>query len=79
MLKEVGVGVGLGVIISLIWLGFNIYPLLFLLGLFFLLFKVMDVRGGVKEFPFLSHNKHQIRNSISFDDIGGQNSAKRAA
>jgi cell division protease FtsH len=77
MLKEVGVGVGLGVIISLIWLGFNIYPLLFLLGLFFLLFKVMDVRGGVKEFPFLSHNKHQIRNSISFDDIGGQNSAKK--
>ena len=46
MLKEVGVGVGLGVIISLIWLGFNIYPLLFLFGIFFLLFRVMDVREG---------------------------------
>ena len=51
MLKEIGVGVGLGVIIGLIWLGFNIYPLLFLLGLFFLLFRVMDVRR-VKEFLF---------------------------
>ena len=73
MLKEIGVGVGLGVIIGLIWLGVNIYPLLFLLGLFFLLFRVMDVRGGVKEFSFRNHNKHQIRISISFEDIGGQN------
>ncbi|RJX24677.1 MAG: AAA family ATPase [Dethiobacter sp.] len=77
MLKEVGVGVVLGVIISLIWLGFNIYPVLFLLGIFFLLFKVLDVRGGLKEFTPLKNNKHKIKTKISFDDIGGQNTAKK--
>lgn len=35
MLKEIGIGVALGVIIGLIWLGYNIYPVLFMLGIFF--------------------------------------------
>ena len=50
MLKEIGIGVALGVIIGLIWLGYNIYPVLFMLGIFFLLSKVLDVKGGIKEF-----------------------------
>ncbi|HHT45706.1 MAG TPA: AAA family ATPase [Firmicutes bacterium] len=77
MLKEVGVGVALGVIIGLVWLGFNVYPLLFFLGIFFLLYRVLDVRGGIKEFSSLKHNKNQASTAISFEDIGGQNIAKK--
>ncbi|NMB41332.1 MAG: AAA family ATPase [Firmicutes bacterium] len=75
MLKEIGVGVTLGIVISLIWLDFNIYPALFLVGIFFLLFKVLDIRGGVKNFIPLQ-NDNKLRTGISFEDIGGQNSAK---
>ena len=77
MLKEIGIGVALGVIIGLIWLGYNIYPVLFMLGIFFLLFKVLDVKGGIKEFTPLKSSSNKIRSDISFEDIGGQNSAKK--
>lgn len=77
MLKEIGVGVALGIIVGLIWLGFNIYPALFLLGVFFLLFKVLESKGDLKEFIPLKNNNNKVNKSITFDDIGGQKSAKK--
>lgn len=77
MLKEVGIGVALGIITGLLWLGFNIYPALFLLGIFFLLFKVMDTKGSLKEFTPLKSSNNKANANISFEDIGGQNSAKK--
>jgi cell division protease FtsH len=76
MLKEVGVGVGLGTVIGLIWLGFNIYPILFFVGILFLLYKVLDTKGGIKEFSSIKKGNSKLKKSISFDDIGGQHSAK---
>ena len=76
MLKEIGVGIALGIVIGLIWLGINIYPVLFILGLFFLLFKILDIKGGLKEFIPLKNYNNKLKAGISFEDIGGQNSAK---
>jgi len=74
MIKEIGLGSTLGVVIALLWAGINVYPVLLLLGLGFLLYKVMEMKGGVKSFqPLNSYNN----SSISFEDIGGQNPAKR--
>ena len=75
MIKEIGAGLALGIMAGLFVMGFNVYPLLLLVGLFFLLTRVIDVKGSVKQFVPVSSNRANI--GISFDDIGGQNSAKR--
>lgn len=75
MIKEIGAGLGLGIIAGLFVLGFNMYPLLLLVGLFFLLTRVVDARGSLKQFVPVNNTGTNTR--ISFDDIGGQNSAKR--
>ena len=77
MLKEIGAGVVLGVIAGLFWLGYNVYPVLFALGLFFLLYKIFDSKGGIKQFAPLNVHDSKSRTGINFSDIGGQNSAKR--
>jgi len=61
MLKEVGVGVGLGTVIGLIWLGFNIYPILFFVGILFLLYKVLDTKGGIKEFSSIKKDNSKLK------------------
>ncbi len=75
MIKEIGAGLALGVLAGLFILGFNIYPLLLLIGLFFLLTRVVDIKGSVKQFVPVSNSG--AKGGISFKDIGGQNSAKR--
>jgi cell division protease FtsH len=77
MIKEIGAGVALGALIGLVWLGYNILPIIFLLGLFFFLYKMIDMRGGVKEFAPVAVNNKKASNEITFDDVGGQNTAKR--
>jgi cell division protease FtsH len=77
MFKEIGAGVVLGVIAGLLWLGYNVYPVLFALGLFFLLYKIFDSKGGIKQFAPLNVHDSKSRTGINFSDIGGQNSAKR--
>ncbi len=75
MIKEIGAGLGLGIIAGLFLMGFNVYPLLLLVGLFFLLTRVVDAKGSLKQ--FVPVNKKGTNVGISFDDVGGQNSAKR--
>ena len=80
MIKEIGIGSGLGIIAGLILLGLNIYPLLFVGALGFLIFRMMDMKGGFKQFASVKSksgsNKDNVR-GISFKDVGGQDSAKR--
>ncbi|HHU75701.1 MAG TPA: AAA family ATPase [Firmicutes bacterium] len=75
MIKEIGAGLALGLMAGLFIMGFNVYPLLLLVGLFFLLTRVVDIKGSVRQFVPISNSK--AKGGISFDDIGGQNSAKR--
>ena len=74
MIKEIGAGLALGVLAGLFAMGFNVYPFLLLIGLFFLLTRVVDIKGN-KQFVPVSNSKANM--GISFDDIGGQNTAKR--
>lgn len=78
MLKEIGAGIMLGIFAGLLWLGYNLYPLLFVLGLFFLFYKIFDLRGGLKQrfVPLNTENSKQ-KTVVTFSDIGGQGYAKR--
>ena len=77
MIKEIIIGLVGGIILGLIWMGYNAYPVLLLLGLFFFLYKMIDIRGGVKQFAPNKINTNKSLINISFDDVGGQNTAKR--
>lgn len=77
MIKVIGVGVTLGTLLGLIWLGYNVYPILLLIGLFYFLSKVIDLRGGVKQFVPIKVNNKKSHKSITFEDVGGQSTAKR--
>ncbi len=78
MLKEISAGIVLGIFAGLLWLGYNLYPLLFALGLLFLFYKLFDLKGGLKQ-QFVPLNNHDSKQKslITFNDIGGQNYAKR--
>ncbi len=78
MIKEIGIGSGLGILGGLLLLGLNIYPLLFLGALVFLIFRMMDMKGGLKQFGAVKNaSSVKKKDSICFEDIGGQESAKR--
>ncbi len=77
MIKEIGIGSGLGIIGGLILLGLNIYPVLFLGALMFLIFRMMDMKGGFKQFGSTRGGSSRKKGDICFEDIGGQESAKR--
>ncbi len=77
MIKEVATGITLGVVVGLIWAGYNIYPVLLLIGLFFFLYKMIDLRGGVKQFVPNKISSEKAGTNISFEDVGGQATAKR--
>ncbi|NLJ56986.1 MAG: AAA family ATPase [Firmicutes bacterium] len=77
MLKEIVAGVVLGLIAGLLWLGYNVFPFVFALGLLFFLYKTFESRGGIKQFAPLNVHDSKAGTGIGFSDIGGQNSAKR--
>ena len=71
MLKEIGIGGGLGIIAGLFLLGLNVYPLLILLVLLFVLFKMVEVKGGI-QFGQLKGGNSRDRNVISFRTSAGK-------
>lgn len=77
MIKEIGIGGGLGFAAGLILLGLNVYPLLFLAALGILIFRMTDLKGGLKQFIPVKGEPGERKGKTSFDDIGGQESAKR--
>lgn len=74
MIKEICLGASLAVLIFLILLGYNVIPLLFMAGLGFLLYFVIDKKGLAGSTQFTGCVQ-QI--NFSFDDIGGQAPAKQ--
>lgn len=74
MMKEWLIGVGVAILIFLGMLHLvQVLPVLFLIGLGVLLWMVMDRKGATSA----STRETPVRPNISFEEIGGQESAKR--
>ncbi|MFW5992464.1 MAG: AAA family ATPase, partial [Halanaerobiaceae bacterium] len=74
MVKELGVGIGVSTIIIMLIQGLNVIPLIFIIALGFFMWQVLNQKG-IKNVFTASINKEI--SSISFSDIGGQNTAKQ--
>ena len=74
MFKEISIGFGLATIISLIVMGYDITPFIFLIAAGAGLFYLARARGMVSTKNFKS-SSGTGRCEISFRDIGGQESA----
>ena len=74
MLKEIIIGITLAVIIYLVIIGYNIFPILLLAVLAGLLFFILKRNGMLSN---LGGKRVVNSSTIQFDDIGGQKSAKQ--
>ncbi|HHU70154.1 MAG TPA: AAA family ATPase [Thermoanaerobacterales bacterium] len=73
MFKEISIGALLAGVIFLIIQGVNILPAVFILGIFSMLYFLMDSSGVRKKFDKIKTTKY----SITFNEIGGQEVAKK--
>ncbi|WP_232199060.1 AAA family ATPase [Thermosinus carboxydivorans] len=73
---EVGTGIATGVILYLLWQGVNILPVLFVLGLIAASVYMGVNRPGGKSFAVVGGRGSEER-LIDFEDIGGQEVAKK--
>jgi cell division protease FtsH len=72
-MKELAIGFGAAILIFLGFMGFNIVPILFLIGLCVVMFTMLERRSAAT-----SGNKTvAVRHKIDFAQIGGQDHAKR--
>ncbi len=74
MIKEISIGLGLAVVISLAALGYEITPFVFLLAAAGGLYYIIRARGLIDTKNFESGSSLKTQ-EISFGDIGGQESA----
>ncbi len=74
MIKEIGIGVGAAVIIMLLIQGINLMPFFFFAGLILVLFYFTGTKSVSKSF---AGSKPTKSSSLNFDNIGGQDSAKK--
>lgn len=73
MIKEVLLGAALGILIFLVWIGYNILPIFLLLGVAVLCYFTITQRGLLGT----THAKRYCPvQNISFADVGGQDPAK---
>ena len=70
-------GIGLGLIAFLIWRGVDLTPLLLLAGVGFALFFLSQGRLGRNFEPLGNQSMIKVDTEIKFEDIGGQEIAKR--
>lgn len=73
MIKELFIGIGVALLIFLGLHGLNILPVLFLVGLAVMLWVMMDRRTAMST----SSREAPVKHQISFEQIGGQEHAKR--
>lgn len=73
MIKEWVIGIVVAMLLFLGVMGMNVLPIVFLLGLSVVLWYVMDRRSAVP----VTNREAPVRHQISFDQIGGQEHAKR--
>lgn len=75
MIKEVFLGTSIAALIFLVILGYNVLPLLLLGGLGFFLYFLIEKKGFPGSSTNFSGYIQQV--NFTFDDIGGQTSAKQ--
>ncbi|MCF8563798.1 AAA family ATPase [Alicyclobacillus tolerans] len=72
-MKELVIGMGVAVMLFLGFLGVNVLPLFFLVGLGVALWLMMDRKSTV----MTATREAPVRHQVSFEQIGGQEHAKR--
>lgn len=76
--KEILIGAGLGVLVILGWIGVDILPIVLLAGLILMFKLTIDGRVGTKKLEIAGSDAGKTRTpKVTFDDIGGQEVAKR--
>lgn len=75
MVKELGIGLGIGLLIILTIQGFNILPIIFICFLGFFMWQMLTQGGITTQSGNKSSDGKKIP-SVKFKDIGGQESAK---
>mgnify|MGYP000050096922 CR=1 FL=1 len=75
MIKEIGAGAGIGLALFLLLQGYNIFPVVFLLGLVYLLSQTVGLKNLRRKFSTVVDRTRVAR--VSFDEIGGQDFAKQ--
>ncbi|ACL69943.1 AAA family ATPase [Halothermothrix orenii] len=75
MVKEVGIGAGIGVLIILALKGFNILPVIFFGFLVFFLWQMLSPSLSISSQTGIKEGNKKIPH-VKFDDIGGQETAK---
>lgn len=75
MVKEIGIGMALGILIILVVQGFNIIPIIFLGFLSFFMFQIFN-QGRIVGASSKKNDDKKIP-SIQFTEIGGQETAKK--
>jgi ATP-dependent metalloprotease FtsH len=73
LIKEWLIGIGIAFVLFFALLGYNVMPMVFLAGLSFLLWTMMERRTAIAPAAKDAPVKHQV----TFDEIGGQEHAKR--
>jgi len=73
LIKEIVLGMLLAIFIFLIWIGYNILPIFLLLAIGGLVYFTLFQRGLIGT---TYANQYRSNQSISFSDIGGQETAK---
>lgn len=77
MVKELLLGSGAGLIVLLILWGFDVTPFLLLGGIFLFFRYAFDGKGVGRSKSFTADRGLAIRPNVRFEDIGGQETAKR--
>jgi ATP-dependent metalloprotease FtsH len=73
-LIEAGVGIAIGLITFLIIIGYDVFPFIIILAFGATLYFLVVQKGAI---TVKSKNKYQSKVKVSFQDIGGQNTAKK--
>ncbi|NLM51962.1 MAG: AAA family ATPase [Firmicutes bacterium] len=77
MIKEIALGVVAALFIVFLWQGINVAPLLFLAGMSALLYFLLQTRSGFNSKNFSLVNNDKAHNLVKFEQIGGQETAKK--
>jgi vesicle-fusing ATPase len=75
MIREIGIGAALALLGVLAWQGINVVPIIFFGVMFTVLYHLAGSRSGNKVFSVMESSK--APGMIKFDEIGGQQTAKK--
>ncbi|GAB6098680.1 AAA family ATPase [Halanaerocella petrolearia] len=76
MVKEVGLGIGVALVIFLAFHGINLFPVILLAGVGYYFFQTINKEGLGDKFSVGNGDTEMIP-EVDFSDIGGQDSAKQ--